>query len=288
MVCMRLNYFQAAAADRLNSHLSSTLQKFVGHPPTPIDDYFLETGHWALQKYHKAMLARPLPPPLHLNKVLVAPNLKCWQQSLRIATKKGRMQQWMAGTHQEQLQADELIAFPGLRELSTRQWDVLQSLNADSLPEKVSRLIDVTQQSAMASPATESAHCLTPKGVQFDTKRCRRMIGLEALRLQNIWYPDHDRKFEEMLQGLDETAFEKQDRFLVDLSGNAFETHCCSAVLMAAFIAIGMAKAEETEDCFSGSAGSAAQHAHTADVWNPLSESDGPDCDTGNPPSESD
>ena len=106
------------------------------------------------------------------------------------------------------------------------------------------------------------------------------MLGLEALRLQNIWYPDHDQKVEEMLQGLDVTAFEKQDRFLVDLSGNAFETHCCAAVVVAAFVVIGAAKAEETEHGHAQN----EKVEHTDDVWNPLSESDGPD----NQPSESD
>lgn len=151
---------------------------------------------------------------------------------------------------------------PGLSALSARQWMTLQAwVPREELlyRDKPPRVVDVSQMPARAAPAREgTCGCWTPKGAPVHTGKGRLLLAVEGLRLQNIFYDDP-------------TSFISKvpDRLLRDLSGNAFQTNCCGAVVLAAFVSIALAAsgagrssaAGEATQLASGSADGAAQPA---------------------------
>jgi len=244
MICFRLSYFDGSNEDALWEVAQSVMSASVGHPATALDDTLLLDNHWAVQTFNKIMSQKKAAPLPHLvtDKKLLHRDTKCWKQSLDIAMAKGHVREWMAGTFQQELTPDLLDAFPGLREVTTRQWDVLQAVGVKSLPEHTSRVLDITQSPSMSAPAVESSNCITPQGIQFHTKKCRRFLGMEAMRLQNIWYPDQESLYKMLAggeHGENPEQFLKLDRLLTDMGGNAFNANCCVVTVLAALVAAG-------------------------------------------------
>ncbi len=127
---------------------------------------------------------------------------------------------------------DALDAFPGLGVLTERSWTVLQAagVTADGLPEpSPGRVIDCSQNNKVMSPHEgKTAPVITPTGVFFLTSRVRKILGLEALRLQGFLL---DNSYDEQLQSF-------PDSLLHDLAGNAFSVHCVMAMMLVSIVLI--------------------------------------------------
>jgi hypothetical protein len=143
-------------------------------------------------------------------------------------------------------------------------WDVLRShgiTDADLLPQVSDpRTVDLSQSADRSSARSSSGDhggvgCFTPKGLHFHTGRCRRILGIEGLRLQNIWVNE-------------DQLMQYPNALLQSLAGNAFSTNCCGAALLAllaSFATLCMAKRSRVEELFCMAfAGEAAERVEPA------------------------
>ena len=116
---------------------------------------------------------------------------------------------------------DELLQFPGLRALCPREADVLYLKGCRSFPDSSCRILEISQSASRETGGVGGRCCpaITPTGREYVTDRCRLLLGIEQLRLQNIWLDDSvGRDFENSLLG--------------SLAGNAFKCGCCAAVVV--------------------------------------------------------
>ena len=239
--------------------LKELVQSFVGHPVTPLDEFLSKEDSPEVAAHYEVMRSLPdpssRPPP--------DPKAKWMSESASVMSQPGFV---------NELPEALCDALPGLRELSRREWFLLQGqgLRADSLPQANPLVIvDTSQSMARAKqPATvgqtSPVGCLTPRGSFFHSGRCRRLLGHECLRLQCIYYgPDGD----EMLRQFPEAL-------LHNLAGNAFNVHCCSAALLALFVAVAAMRDEAAVK--GGGSPSLDQGSLITRVWcGSSSESDG-------------
>ena len=113
---------------------------------------------------------------------------------------------------------------PYLRAFTARKRSILFNLGVHSFPEETCRVAELSQNLAFAR-ILDVVPCLTPNGEKYLTKFCRPLLGVEALRLQGLWWrpsSPYCRAF--------------PDKLLRDLAGNAFEASCFAASFFASFL----------------------------------------------------
>ena len=141
----------------------------------------------------------------------------------------------------------EMKAYPLLGDFSDRELDVLKLHGVLTYPQWPRRLIEVSQRVdrgwAVAVPP-EAVHFLCTRHKLYITDLCRPLLGFEMLSLQSFVFPEP------------ELSVRFQDVLLKDLSGNAFEASCCSAVLFC-ILRFALARRRGTRLVQSG----VAQHA---------------------------
>ena len=130
------------------------------------------------------------------------------------------------------------MACPGIKELTERQCRLLHEA-APNTPQESPQIVDLSQSSSRTRSAAPAGGelvvpCITPRGLFYHTGRMRKLLGLECLRLQGIWYDD--------LKGFPQ-VLATDNRALQDLAGNAFHGCCCGALLLATLMAISMYRA---------------------------------------------
>jgi hypothetical protein len=77
--------------------------------------------------------------------------------------------------------------------------------------------------------------CITPKGIHFHTGRVRRLLGVEALHCQGLYF-EREATFAQQYD-------KEEDSLLHDLAGNAFEGHCCVATALCLMTTLAKARA---------------------------------------------
>ena len=131
------------------------------------------------------------------------------------------------------------------------------------------RFVGVSSAIGRAVLSEDVLPCVTPSGRIFSVKRNRLVLGEEFMRCQGIFFDDevHDEmgKFGSSV--------------LADLAGNAFQTHTCAAVVVAALFVLA--------NCFHAENAVPARFLHPAPVparrrqlklgGDDSSDSDGPD-----------
>ena len=98
-------------------------------------------------------------------------------------------------------------------------------------PEKETRTIElksIVDRREFPRSGAQSVTIVRPGMRKFITSRCRFVRGVEALRLQEIWFPENVAPF----------LSEMPDRHLCDLAGNAFDLNCYAAVLFVGIVAV--------------------------------------------------
>lgn len=116
--------------------------------------------------------------------------------------------------------------FPFLGSLTCRQFEVLRQCGLQGFPEQQCRHVDITQAASRSRFNTDYVGTVTPKGRKYLTDRCRPILGIEALRLQSIWFPeDVSHKLRHFSNDL-----------LCDLAGNAFEGSRCAAAVLSSVV----------------------------------------------------
>jgi len=135
-----------------------------------------------------------------------------------------------------------LLCFPGLCRLVERHFELLHLAGVTEFPESTCRTIEVSQMIGRDFPRAGQVATLTPTGMKYVTSRCRCLVGVEALRLQSLWFGE----CESDRQQLDSMA----EEVLLSLAGNAFEGSCCVALIFAAcvFLSTGAARTELTSE----------------------------------------
>ena len=129
---------------------------------------------------------------------------------------------------------DVMRAWPGLYELSDREWGILKFEGVENFPERPGRAINVAPQLGRHSALTDRVACISTKTRLFLTGRCRLALGSECLQLQGI-------HFEEAI------ATQFSNTLLQDLAGNAFQTMCCTACVLSILMTLAMPPTLEEE-----------------------------------------
>ena len=111
------------------------------------------------------------------------------------------------------------LAFPTLKEIRPREFEVLGLKFKVAYPERVGRAIHTSSSMARCHSHGDVTGTLTTKGRVYLSDRCRMMRGTEALLLQGIHYLGNQCK----VRGY-------ADSFLIDLAGNAFHVWACAAM----------------------------------------------------------
>lgn len=104
--------------------------------------------------------------------------------------------------------------FPGLRELSDREVDVL-NCRGIVIPSATPSVVDVSQSLSRTREVVGGSGCVTPGMRCVLTHRGRLALGMEAMALQGIHYGDRHHRLR---------TWPNAD--LMDLAGNAFNVHC--------------------------------------------------------------
>lgn len=104
--------------------------------------------------------------------------------------------------------------FPGLRELSDREVDVL-NCRGIVIPSATPSVVDVSQSLNRTREVVGGSGCVTPGMRCMLTHRGRLALGMEAMALQGIHYGDRHHLLR---------VWPNAD--LMDLAGNAFNVHC--------------------------------------------------------------
>jgi hypothetical protein len=115
-----------------------------------------------------------------------------------------------------------LLQFPFLAKMTLRQHEMLHLKGIRDFPEAAPRVVDISQTDAFSKVTDNLMQCLTPSGCKYLSHKCRPVVGVEALRLQGLWY---DRG----------VTSQFKDELLRSLAGNAFEASCCAAMFWTAF-----------------------------------------------------
>ena len=143
------------------------------------------------------------------------PNVLWPEQHARRLEQLGRPW-WVSGLPTE----SDFMLYPGLKMLSARQLDLLAVLGFE-YPDAGNRLCDVSLSGKFASSRCRISTAVTPGSELYIGLRCRLRHGREALAQQSIHYgPRQDRL----------KAY--SSAFLHELAGNAFESMCCSAMVL--------------------------------------------------------
>jgi len=130
-------------------------------------------------------------------------------------------------------------ALPGLKQLTPREWAILavKGITEESLPQVWQpSVIDLSQTLGRRGLKSASPDDIdggrtgtfTPKGTWFHTGFCRTILGVEGLRLQNIWYSKHDAV----------ALREFDNKLLLDLAGNAFAVNSVATTVLALMVLI--------------------------------------------------
>ena len=110
------------------------------------------------------------------------------EQHARLSLRTGHSQWWLS-THPSE---ETLTEYPGLRELSERELDVLATHRVQ-YPD-VKGTVDVHQSGARCSVRSHCSHIVTPGSRLYLKHRCRLMSPIESLLLQGIHYGDQEVK----------------------------------------------------------------------------------------------
>ena len=215
--------------DELYCLVSSLLQRICRFPIAELDDFLLPmTDREVRARMWQLGHAEPTMPRCRRAKKMARATpeeqwaLKHWD---RFRTHGSAEQFWTSIPDE-----DTFIAFPGLSELSQREFDILRFANV-AFPERQTRLADVSHSVDRISGSCSKiglSPCLTSRSRLYSTSQCRLIAGEEKLRLQGL-FVDSD-----LLKHFD-------DAMLQDLAGNAMDSSCvmamqfvanvCSAVL---------------------------------------------------------
>ena len=112
---------------------------------------------------------------------------------------------------------DTFHAWPGLKKLRCREFDVLQGKGCDTFPTDKYLTFDVSQNHKRVAGREGVLLCVTCKARLFHGQKCRMVLGLEALRAQCVF-----------LNKEDEAALVKafSNDSIHYCAGNAFNSYC--------------------------------------------------------------
>ena len=226
----KLGFSEESASDKL----CSLMNKLVGSHPTPLSE---------------VLYAESCPFLVNANRNALAKRL-CAEGDLRTATMvldgclptfpkrrrklasgavrwpprhcdlfRARGLQWDA-PHVLDCEPDMQQLCPGLADLTQREREVLTLAGVTNYPMTEEVSVEITQSAGRQRLHHEHCSTILPKGRQYLGRRCRLMHPYEALRCHGIYLP------EATLSGFAPALIES-------LAGNAFDTGCCLAVLVA-------------------------------------------------------
>ena len=242
-------------AAEFTASMQNLMHRLVGHAMTPLDSFLWPENHPAVQELYDS-LAYTVFRPMSSEQLETCK----WAQESRERSIQRHEKWWLPSWA---LDESLCTTLPGLRELQPRMWDVLRShgiTDADLPQVSDPRTVDLSQSADRSSARSSSGDhggvgCFTPKGLHFHTGRCRRILGIEGLRLQNIWFNE-------------DKLMQYPNALLQSLAGNAFSTNCCGAALLAllaSFATLCMAKRSPEEALLcTAFAGEAAERAEPA------------------------
>ena len=213
-------------ADRI---LAGAVQRFIGSAAQNIDEYLLVEQDKKIQcEYTRlrlcadvqtaetalALAQHQAPKRRKMN------DKKLTQKWMNVAVDKS--DEWWLNPFSD---PEILRDYPGLLALGDRELELLRHHRIDIPDLQAARTIDTSQTALRTRPSKAGrSYCLTPKARMYLTHRCRFVHGMEALRLQNVWYGSHAE--DELLRMFGNAT-------LFDMAGNAMEGCCLSCVIMA-------------------------------------------------------
>lgn len=229
--------------------LSDVMNRLAGSRLAPLDDFLLDDEDEVLEEERKEMRgccatgdADTAIGLLATGGILRPGKRACPKKAEPAACKWPRIHErlfrakGLCWTEAKPLDEDVAHAYPGLHALSARQLEVLELAGVRDFPETVGRCVEVSQGAGRQSPRVGCASTVTPHGQQYLTHRCRLLHAIECLHLQGIHFP------RSLLQKF-------PSRLIQDLAGNAFETSCCLATIVASSVLLSTGAAAGIAGC---------------------------------------
>ena len=131
--------------------------------------------------------------------------------------------------------ADVLESWPGLHDLTEREFSILKALGVCNFPEQPGRCLNVSHTIGWHT-LKMTAGCISPSMRLYLSSRCRLAHGLEALALQGIHYGESHSRLSRY-----------ESSFIFDLAGNAFQTSCCMASVLSTLVSLAKAWAKKVQ-----------------------------------------
>lgn len=237
-VCFKADLLSAAHGineEQTLQYMDSLMTRFCAdHPLTSLDDALLPERHITVRTYLEECRASSSESGGSAKRQRKGPSMQVpkWVDDHRRAL-ASRGKDWWALARPDQDIVRQLM--PGMLRLTDRQWDLLLSKGFDLETNRQHSCIDLSQTADFSSMMHGVTPCITPGCMILSSQRRRLLCGEECLRLQGIVYSPE----------LHNSLRSFPNELLVNLAGNAFETHCCVASLLVGFCTLAWLRSAE-------------------------------------------
>lgn len=243
ILCIKRSLLQSCSEnhDRFHDLLDRAMTCFIGSKLTPLDDILLaEDDEWLASA--RALTRKVVANTRGSHEGVILATHGCPGETLlksRARKFENDIPAWWklhseafskSGTSRADLPQftdDDIAAFPYLGILTARQLEELHLQGVRDFPERIQRVLDISQCLSRSTPSLGHSPVVTPHAELYLSCRCRSIHPVEQFRLQGIYFPD------EVLGG-----FRNDLQLLSSLAGNAFEVSCCVAVILSAWVAV--------------------------------------------------
>ena len=207
----------------------------TGSQQQSLKDYVLDDDHWAVRAHLLELRGK--------ERETSGNQEACWQGSWGLipqTTKKRELRKEVSWpkSHKQAFEDKDIdwlstctdppedikSIFPGLYDISPREFDKLHLSGMRSFPDSTFRLFEVSQ--AMQRTACQNQASVVgtvyPNARFYVSHKCRLMLGLEMMRMQSLWFDDA-------------SMASTSNARLKSVAANAFEASCSSAVFFLGF-----------------------------------------------------
>ena len=215
---------ESKSDEECRQEVIATMDLLCGMMITPVDGYLYDETDPAVTNYYDSLLSHASSGSASAGKRLRSFD---WPVVHMQRFREAGLE-WCRCTGPD---VETLRLFPGLLDLQPREQDILHLHGIGFALETATRTIElksIVDRGEIPRFGAESVTTVRPGMRKFITSRCRLVRGVEALRLQEIWFPA---TFAPLLA-------EMPDRLLCDLAGNAFDLNCYAAILVVGIVAL--------------------------------------------------
>ena len=199
------------------------LERLMVGQTRSIEDYLLPEHHPAIINMLHEARRLEVPKALKRQKVRDSSSAGAkalsWPEQNTILFESKGLDWWVSSVPP----ADTMEAWPGLKVLTYRQFDIIRLSGIDSFPDPEARQVDVSQGGTRARATSKQASCIVTFGgpIIYLGSRCRLIHAFKEMHTQGIHFGKKELELREVGSSL-----------VRSLAGNAWETTCAAAMVI--------------------------------------------------------